>query len=83
MPMLDELMAEDDANRLAIARAEIAREKAEWDALTPDEKAVRIQAVEDKYANLDTDQPADDDDDYCEGCGERDFCECGPDEGDD
>lgn len=49
---LADMMAEDDARRMAEARAEIAAEQAEWDALTPDQKAARIAAMEAKYADV-------------------------------
>lgn len=47
---LDQLMAEDEAKRRAEAIAEIAAEKAAWDALPEDEKARQIEAREAKWA---------------------------------
>lgn len=80
MPTLAELMAEDDATRLAEARAEIAQEKAEYDALSDDEKAARTAAYEAKYGESDVEKFD------CYECGstlsegerERDKCDtCG------
>lgn len=50
MSTLAEIMAEEDARRLAEARAEIARERAEWEALTPEAQAGIIAAQEAKWA---------------------------------
>ena len=39
MANLSDLIAEEEAKRIAEARAEIAAEKAAWDALTPEQQA--------------------------------------------
>lgn len=57
---LADIMREDDDRRLAEARAEIAAERAEWDALTPEQQADRSAAYEAKYGDI-PDDPADDD----------------------
>jgi len=78
MQTLSEIMAEEEARRLAETRAEVAAEKAAWDALTPEEQAAAIAAREAKYADL----PAEDDHcDHCRGyLDEEGYCpDCGED----
>ena len=64
MSLWDDL-AKEDAARVEATRAEIAKEKAEWDALSDEEKAARITAVEAKYL----DAPDCDELERCEDCG--------------
>lgn len=63
---LFDMVAEDDARRLEQARAEIAAEKAAWDALSPEDQAAHIAAVEAKYPDVpetDEDEIEEEDDD--------------------
>lgn len=53
MPTLGEIMREEEDRLLAKAREEIAREKAAWDALSPEQKAVHVAAIEAKFAAFD------------------------------
>jgi len=48
-----DIFAEEEARRLAEAKAEIAREDAEYAKLSPEEKARRSAEYEAKYAHLD------------------------------
>ena len=43
MENLSDIFAEEEARRLAEAKAEAAKEKAAWDALTPAEQAAIIE----------------------------------------
>lgn len=73
MTMWDDL-ADEDAQRLERVRAEIAAEKAAWDALTPEQQAAHTAQVEAKFALGDVE------DEPCDTCGlpsgDPD-CECG------
>lgn len=60
---LADIMASEEARRLDEARAEIAAEKAAWDALSPDDQARAIEAVEAKFADWDQPDDSDDSDD--------------------
>lgn len=66
MANLSDLFKEEEEARLATARAEIAQEKAAWDALTPEEREQLSAAYEAKYALLEeasvTEEEGDDDD---------------------
>lgn len=63
-PSLDDLFEEEEERRRAQARMEIAAEKAAWDALTPEQKAAQIAAIEVKFANVpDCDGDISDEDD--------------------
>lgn len=53
MEDLTSLFAEEEARRLAEARAEIAKEKAVYDALSPEQKAAKNAEYEAKYAHFD------------------------------
>lgn len=68
---LDDLMREEEDRLTAKAHAEIAAEKAAWDALPPEEQAERIRQIEAKYDDLmltnDDDEPV-----PCSGCGDPD-----------
>lgn len=57
---LADIMRDEEARRVAEARAEIAAEQAEWDALTPEQKAARAAAYEAKYADVPDDAGDDD-----------------------
>ncbi len=66
---LDELFAQDEEERLAKTRAEMAAEKAAWDAL-PQEEKDRINAEREAYwdqfetpADVDDDEDEEEDDD--------------------
>jgi hypothetical protein len=59
---LDELLAEEEAALLAKAKAEIAREDAEWAALPPDQKLAIIAEREARYADTPDDDDQDEDD---------------------
>lgn len=75
MPNLFDMIADDEAAALAQTRLDIAREKAEWDALTPEQQAAHTAAVEAKYADV-----PDIDDEPCDTCGlpaNDPDCECG------
>ncbi len=52
MMTLGELLEGEDAARLAQARAEIAAEKAAWDALSPEEREAKTAAFEAKYETM-------------------------------
>ena len=71
MSSLAEIMAEEDARRVAEARAEIAREQAEWAALSPTAQAAIIAAREAKWAAfqdaIDAQEAADPDEDEDQG----------------
>lgn len=69
MVSLAELMAEEEAKRLAEARAEIAAEKKAWNALTFEEKVAITDARNAKYAALDE---LPDEGEFCPDCGEAD-----------
>jgi len=64
---IGDFMREDEERLLAETRAEIAREKAEWDALTPAQQAEIIAAREAKFADVpdfdDCDDPDEDEED--------------------
>lgn len=60
---LADMMREEDERRLAEARAEIAAEQAEWDALTPEQKAARTAAYEAKYGDVPDDLDEEDEGD--------------------
>ena len=75
MATLDELFSPIEAENLARARAELAAEKVKWGAMTPEQQAAHIAAVEAKYANI-----TDGDDEPCDTCGlpaDDPDCECG------
>ncbi len=79
---LSELMAEEETRLRAEAQAEIAAEKAAWDALTPEQQAAVIAAREAKYEAM-FEASNESDEDLCGECGEsEDDCECGFDLGD-
>ncbi|MGL5736894.1 MAG: hypothetical protein ACRCYS_18675 [Beijerinckiaceae bacterium] len=70
---LSDLIAEEEARIVAEARVEMAAEKDAWDALTDEQRAAHIAAVEAKFANV----PDGDEDECCEECGEMEVdCEC-------
>lgn len=67
---LADIMAEEEARRLAEARAEIAAEKRAWDAMNPAEQAEVIAKREAKFADvpdIDEGDDLDDEDDGDEG----------------
>jgi hypothetical protein len=69
---LDELFnTPEEADRVDRIRADIAREKIAWDALTPEEQAAQIVALEAKYPDV-PDVDPDDEKTPCAGCGEPD-----------
>lgn len=46
---LDELLAQDEPARIARLKAELAAEQAAFDALSPEEKAAKIKADEERW----------------------------------
>ncbi len=81
MPSLADLFDEEEQRRIKEGRIEADREKAEWEALSPEAKKAYLDGVEAKYDMLEqlaSEQP---DDDVCDGCGDAD-CEgdCNDDE---
>jgi hypothetical protein len=69
MPSLDDLMRDEEAHRLARARAEIAAEKAAWEAFSPEQKAAHVAAAEARFADV-PDEP--EGEEHCPGCGDPD-----------
>lgn len=67
---LSDIMAEEQANRLAEAKAEIAAEKAAWEAMTPEQQADIIKEREAKFERLE--QASNEEAEVCENCGNPD-----------
>ena len=59
---LDELMAEEDAKRLAQARADIRAMQDEWNAMTPEQQAAALREREARMDAAEGDSPTDEDD---------------------
>lgn len=62
MQSFHEMLQEEEAKRLAEARAEIAKEKADWDALSSEAKAAKAAEFEAKYERLFEASECDDED---------------------
>jgi len=64
MTGMGDIFAQMEAEALAAAQLERAAEDAAWAALTPEEKASRIEAMETRWAALDVqpDEPDEDED---------------------
>ena len=63
---LDELFAQDEEKRIAETKAEMAKEKAEWDALPQSEKDrinAEREAYWDKFAGPSEDDPDEEEED--------------------
>lgn len=60
---LSDLMAEEEALRLAETRRDLAREQAAWAALSPQEQAAIIAAREAKFADVPDDEDEETDED--------------------
>lgn len=69
---LDELMAQDEPERIARLKAELAAEQAAWDALSPEEKAAKIASYESKWEQGDPDEVDGGDEDEDEDADEED-----------
>lgn len=67
---LDELFnTPEETDRVERIRADIAREKIAWDALSPEEQAAKIVAIEAKYPDV-PDVDPDEEVTECAACGE-------------
>lgn len=62
MESLNDIFVEEEARLLTATRAEIAAEKAAWNALTDEERAAHTAAVEAKYSDIFDVADSDDDD---------------------
>jgi predicted Fe-S protein YdhL (DUF1289 family) len=63
MASLDEIMAEEEARRVAETRAEMTAEQAAWQALSPEEREAEIARMEAKREAKFANTPVDDDED--------------------
>lgn len=79
---IEDMFAEHEAQLLAEGRAAIAAERAEWDALAPEQQAAQTAAIEAKYGDaLEISEPlecdvcgGDLDEDGCRHCdGDKEF----------
>jgi len=62
MTGMGDIFAQMEAEALAAAQLERAAEDAAWAALTPEEKASRIEAMETRWASSENAQTSDDED---------------------